>query len=856
MRLSIERLRWFLLAGAVLFIASLIGLVTYGRYRAKKVFGSAVKRFLQTPHETKNVTYSDSLLGHTSYTLHAGRVVQHGDGKYSLFDVAVELHSKTSTEVDHIYGNEIEYDQNTGVAKAIGDVRMELEVPQSVAGSRHGTQSPPTATVTSSPQVVFVETSGVVYVRKLDVAATSEEVRFRWGKLSARAKGAEFSPSASTLRLLADVHAAGTLHGQQLDMTAANAFIDRIGNIATFERPTARTGDRTGRSDAAVVYLRKDGSIDHGSASGNVVLTEGTAQVMAVHLDAVLGENSVLQSAKLMGGVTMADANPARSTHGAAQTVDSNFDKDGAPTVIVGRGKASVSLDEIGTGGRTMHRAMHGETITANMVHEAARPHSSAAIIKGLHAVGAAEVSGDSVTAAREKPGAPGAVAEQVKRNTVDADDLVAAFTQNAGGKSLLHTIVGTGHTKLRQDGADGDLSESKADLLNAEFLPSATGTAQLATAKQSGHLTMMSRSTGKPVAGGTGSGGPGSGGAKGSTAAQPTVSTGSAAEGTYEAATDTLTLTGGTHFSDGQNSLTAAEVTVHEGSGDAEARGNVLASIENEPEGQGGSKAAKPDGRAREAQAVMHIASAEAKFVRTGKIADFRGTDAAPARLWQGGSQVQAADLLFDGVRRSLTARPVAPGAQVRAVFASQGGAPGTSAAGSKKAGAGEKKTAATIMHVTSPRLDYSDLTRQAIFAGGVKIEGTMGQVEAQRAVATLSAGKQATTGSPAATASPAAQANPVGGTLEKVVVLGDVHMRQPGRSGTGEQLTYTAADDQYVLTGSPTHPPHIADAQQGNVTGATLVFSGAGSTIIVAGNPGQPGGRVRTETEVRQSH
>jgi lipopolysaccharide export system protein LptA len=183
-----------------------------------------------------------------------------------------------------------------------------------------------------------------------------------------------------------------------------------------------------------------------------------------------------------------------------------------------------------------------------------------------------------------------------------------------------------------------------------------------------------------------------------------------------------------------------------------------------------------------------------------------------------------------------------------VRAVFASQGGTP---AAGSKRASTGEKKTATTIVHVTSPRLDYSDLTRQALFSGGVKIEGTMGQVEAQRAVATLSAGKQAAT-----TASSAAQANPVNGTLEKVVVLGDVHMRQPGRSGTGEQLTYTAADDQYVLTGSPTHPPHIADAQQGNVTGATLVFSGAGSTIIVAGNPGQPGGRVRTETEVRQSH
>ena len=352
----------------------------------------------------------------------------------------------------------------------------------------------------------------------------------------------------------------------------------------------------------------------------------------------------------------------------------------------------------------------------------------------------------------------------------------------------------------------------------------------------------MMSRSAAKPSAS-----------AKASGPTQPTVSTGSAAEGTYEADTDTLTLAGGTHFSDGQNSLTANEVTVHEGSGDAEARGNVLASVENH-EPQAGAASA----RAREAQPVTHIAASEAKFVRNGKIADFRGTDAAPARMWQNGSQVQAADLLFDGVRRSLTARPAATGGLVRAVFATMGAGTGPAigraepTGGAKKASAGERKTAATIVHVSSQRLDYSDLTRQAVFAGGVRMDGTMGQVEAQRTVAILSPAKPAAS----AESSPAAQANPVNGTLEKVVVYGDIHMHQPGRTGTGDQLTYTAADDEYVLTGGAPHLAHIVDAQQGNVTGATLVFNHAGSTIVVAGNPGQPGGRVRTETEVRQSH
>jgi lipopolysaccharide export system protein LptA len=56
-------------------------------------------------------------------------------------------------------------------------------------------------------------------------------------------------------------------------------------------------------------------------------------------------------------------------------------------------------------------------------------------------------------------------------------------------------------------------------------------------------------------------------------------------------------------------------------------------------------------------------------------------------------------------------------------------------------------------------------------------------------------------------------------------------------------------------VLTGTAAVPPLIVDAQQGNVTGTTLLFSDAGSTIVVSGDPKAlkgKGGRVRTETHV----
>jgi len=130
--------------------------------------------------------------------------------------------------------------------------------------------------------------------------------------------------------------------------------------------------------------------------------------------------------------------------------------------------------------------------------------------------------------------------------------------------------------------------------------------------------------------------------------------------------------------------------------------------------------------------------------------------------------------------------------------------------------------------------------------------MEGSTGVVHGERAVVFLTPAKQ--------TAQPSAPARPnpfgsggSGGSIDRVVVSGAVQMEQPGRQGTGEQLLYTAATGGYVLTGTVGSPPRIVDAQQGSVTGATLVFSGAGSTIVVAGDAGAAKARVRSEMSVR---
>ena len=71
---------------------------------------------------------------------------------------------------------------------------------------------------------------------------------------------------------------------------------------------------------------------------------------------------------------------------------------------------------------------------------------------------------------------------------------------------------------------------------------------------------------------------------------------------------------------------------------------------------------------------------------------------------------------------------------------------------------------------------------------------------------------------------------------------------MQQPGRTGTGAKLLYTASDERYQLTGTPSAPPRISDSVRGTVTGASLIFHGEDDSVEVAGEPGR---RVHTETE-----
>jgi lipopolysaccharide export system protein LptA len=835
MRLSIQRLRWVLIAGAVLLVGILAVYIGYGRYLALKRYRQIIARSgVSITRDSNGVTYSQSLKGKKIFTIRAKTESSLGDGKYALHDAELLLYNRTTgAAADHIYGSEMEYDQNEGVARAKGEVFMDIQPPEGLANGGHSAAPPiaPAKPRSQPPPVIHVRTSGLVYVRKLGIAMTDQQVEFNYGDMTCTAVGAEFNTNGNSLKLLANVHMDGLAHGKPLHIIATRADMSRDENIANLTAPIVTSQDRRMKADVAILHLRKDGSIETVQGNDHVMLTSGTQQVTANRLDATLNAQSIPQAAKLTGDVAMIDTNALRPMHGSASVVDVAMNAQGQPTSVIATGAAKLSMVDRKSNPQGFVRSMDGTKIIASFATgQQSRDHKPSSRLTEIHAIGSAHASGESL--ATSAKGTTMDSTRPLARKTVQvsADDLRTLFTQTNDRKVHPEKLYGSGHTQLQQDAPLGEQETSSGNSLEIAFAPAGStaatsdnGAMNITSAVQLGNVIIHDRAATKPAS------------------TEPGATTNATAErATYDGANQILTLTGSVHLDDENGSLVAPTVSLNQRTQDAEASGGVQATFQNPPSQNTLSKTANPLLNAKP-EPVTHVLAASAHFDHATRFATFYGSDTVPARMWQDASQVQAATLLFDGIRRTFGARPGTPEGLVHAIFASKPSTP--------KAGALVRPP--SMIRVASPKMDYNDLQREATFSGGVTIDGTMGEVRGQHAVAFLTAAH-----APAAKPAPTSQPSPLNGSIDRVVVYGAVQIDQPGRHGTGEQLLYTASSANYILTGTPASPPHITDAQQGNVTGATLIFSDAGSTIVVAGDQGAPkgkAGRVHTETFVR---
>lgn len=860
MRWSAEKLRWILLGGALLLAGVVAALFGLANYRAGKVWQRILARNGVNIHrETDGFTYSQSDGKRTIFTLHAAKAVPHGENKWSLRDAVLILYNRDG-RTDRIYGNEFEYDQSGGVARAVGDVHMDLEVP-AAAGKGGQEASRPDLSFTTDdsstvdPALIHVRTSGLVYTRKLGLASTDQPAEFRYKGLTCTSRGAEFDAGHNALRLLADVHLAGMLHDAPFVLTAERVVLDRTANTTDLVRPEIVTADRTARAAHALLHLRRDGSLDQADADGDVQVRRGTETLGAPQVHALFNAENKPGSAHLFGGVTFADADGNRPTQGAAKTMDLNLSSAGTLTTAVADGDVSLRMETAPNADAAV-REMHSQHATASFLPDTTDPKRSTLHV--LHMTGDAAFSGQS---------AAKAAGDTASLTRVHADDLTTTFLANGGQGVSPQRIVGSGHTQLQQNGAANQHEVSTGDTLDVSFAQRPGSgqkgqrtSVEVAAAVQTGHVVLRSWPATKEGA------------------APPQPSVGHAQQAVFTASAGTLTLTGAgstaAEIEDGSTDLRAPSIILHQGTGDGEATGGVVATT-------GG------DGSA----AATHILAAHAALLHQAELSQFFGTDAAPAHLWQGGSQVQAARITLDGRQHTLSARPELTRGRVSAVFATaertaatptgqptspklqRGEVPGRTYVSSAKSGSRGTLLGATgvpgasrdAVQVQAAAMDYHDLQHEATFSGGVVMQGSEGEIQGEHGAAFLAI-PQTVPGVPKPQVAQAESADGarglgmtnLGGHLERLVIMGDVRLRQPGRTGSGTQMTYTAATNSFILTGTPAAMPQIRDAQQGLVTGATLLFGAEDSSIIVGGMHASGKGagptRVHTETDLQK--
>jgi lipopolysaccharide export system protein LptA len=96
--------------------------------------------------------------------------------------------------------------------------------------------------------------------------------------------------------------------------------------------------------------------------------------------------------------------------------------------------------------------------------------------------------------------------------------------------------------------------------------------------------------------------------------------------------------------------------------------------------------------------------------------------------------------------------------------------------------------------------------------------------------------------------------QAQSAGGQaqVDRMTATGHVVLTSATRRGTGEQLVYSGATGDYVLTGTAAAPPRMADPGQGNMTGEALIFHSRDDSVSIEGG----GHETRTETTAPQGH
>ena len=332
MAVRVHRLRrWFAIG------ATIIALVATGTFLSRRMqLGHLGKRIpnkidIKVQQTAEGFTISKSEEGRTVFTIRASNAIQYKAGGHAeLHNVTITVYGRDSARFDQIYGANFDYDQQSGIVIAKGEVQIDLEA------NPQGTQLPDQSAPPELKNPIHLKTNDLVFNQKTGDAYTSQRVEFHVQQAMGSAVGATYTANTGLLDMKSQVHVvvAGEVPSV---LDAVHGTIQKDPRQLEFDSPKLVRAGQYFDSDHATVYLREDNTIDHMIATGNVHLRVDGEQPITAESDwgqlvmAGPEEKNILRRAVLSGRVHFEQAGP-QPVEGNSGKLTVNFLGQNEPT--------------------------------------------------------------------------------------------------------------------------------------------------------------------------------------------------------------------------------------------------------------------------------------------------------------------------------------------------------------------------------------------------------------------------------------------------------------------------------------------------------------------------------------------
>ena len=333
---SVRNLRIMLLGG-ILFT----GIATGSVYIAKRRGASTTKHIpvkamdYSTKTQTQDFKMSRTEGGKTVFRAVAKKAIDFREsGKSQLEDLEIFIFGKNGDRNDKITTKNCDYDSNTGLFFAPGEVQIEL-------ASLGGVEAKAAPDPNKKP--VHITTTGMTFDQKKNVATTDQDLHFEFSKGTGDAKGAVYDSTEQMFWLRSNVVIHIT-NGAPTEVRAVEMrYFEKLHQIHLVKPEVLRTGQKLA-SDTGVMYLDEkqqaknallEGNVhgvnDHAAspgvsgASGKLRHTEFLAARLDLNLDEKQHIHDASASATPGGVVRMDSQGPTGRTEARATRLDMDY---------------------------------------------------------------------------------------------------------------------------------------------------------------------------------------------------------------------------------------------------------------------------------------------------------------------------------------------------------------------------------------------------------------------------------------------------------------------------------------------------------------------------------------------------